>query len=69
MIKVTKLAISSHSLMANKTIYLNAHKIKCIFSDLEGDTYIEFNVGGLHVEESLEDVLQQINKVLNGGMK
>ena len=67
MIKVTK--INSSIIQCPKTIYVNAHKIKCIYLDLEGDTYIELDVGGLHVEESLEDVLQQINKVLSGGVR
>tara|TARA_B100000900_G_C20275019_1_gene591625 strand:- start:44 stop:229 length:186 start_codon:yes stop_codon:yes gene_type:complete len=61
MIKVTKIG--------NKTIYLNAHKIKCIYQDPDGDTYIEFDVGGLHVEQSLEDVLEQIDKILLGSVR
>ena len=50
-------------------MYLNAHLIRCIHEDEDGDVYIDLDVGGLHVEESLEDVLQQINKVLKGDFK
>jgi len=66
MIKVTHFIkrLKNHE---GKTTFLNAHKIRSIYQDDDGDVYIEFDVGGLYVKESIEDVLQQINKVLNGG--
>ena len=70
MIKVTKIGNKFENVsLAPYTIYLNAQKIRCIYEDDDGDVYIEFDVGGLYVEDSLEDVLEQINKVLLGSVR
>lgn len=48
--------------------FVNAHKIQAVFLESE-KTWIQLTVGGFYVEESVEYVVQQINKVLIGGSK
>lgn len=67
MIKLTKVELDTLGLDKTGIRFINAFKILEVYI-FDGKTLIVLeNKDGFFVKESLEDVLQQINKVLIGG--